>query len=118
MAHIWKFIGMYIMTGIVTHIGWTILFEIWIHKKVGGDGFVEAIEHYLALKVKLYDRHAGLHAGRMLLERMMAMDAGGWILVILATLVTWPVALFEDIAVYRPMTDYVHEQCANKSPES
>lgn len=118
MAHIWKFIGLYITVGIVTHLGWSILFEIWIHRKVGGDGFAEAVEHYIGLKVKLYDKYAGLHAGRMFLEQLLAMNAGGWIFCILATLAAWPVALFEDIAVYGPMVDYVHEQCANKSPES
>lgn len=118
MAHIWKFIGLYVMTGIVTHWGWTILFEIWVYRKIGDDDFGDAIAHYLGLKVKLYDKHAGLHSGKMLMESLMSMGAGGWILVILVTLVAWPVALFEDIAVYRPMTDYVYEQCANKSPES
>ena len=110
MHHIVKFIGMYLLAGLVIHWGWTIIYEIWIHHKVGGDRFGEAMNHYLGLKLKLYDKHAGIREAKMFLESLSSLGGGGWALMIAMTFVLWPVGLFEDIAVYRPMTDYVYEQ--------
>ena len=31
-----KYVGMYLLVGFVLHMGWTIIFEMWIHRKVGG----------------------------------------------------------------------------------
>jgi len=104
--NIMKYVGMYLLTGIVLHLGWTIIFEIWIEKKVGREHFSEAIAYYLGLKLRLYDKHSGLRQGKLFMEALLEKGAAGILLMIALTMVTWPAALFEDIAVYSDMVDY------------
>lgn len=95
-------------------MGWTIIFEMWIHRKVGGDNFSEAIAHYLGLKMRLYDKHAGLREAKLFLEGLAEKSAAAIILLIVLTMVVWPTAFYEDCAVYNDMVDYCHDVANNK----
>lgn len=104
-----KYVGLYLLVGFVLHMGWTIIFEMWIHRKVGGENFSEAIAHYLGLKMRLYDKHAGLREAKLFLEGLSEKGAAAIILLIILTMVVWPTAFFEDCAVYSDMCDYCRD---------
>lgn len=104
--NILKYVGMYLLAGFVLHMGWTIIFEMWIEKKVGREQFPEAIAHYLGLKLRLYDKHSGLREGKLFMEGLLEKGAAGILLMIALTMVIWPTAFFEDIAVYSDMVEY------------
>lgn len=112
--NILKYVGMYLLVGLVLHMGWTIIFEMWINRKVGDENFSEAIAHYLGLKMRLYDKHAGLREAKLFLEGLSEKGASAIVLLIVLTMVTWPAAFFEDIAVYSDMVDYVYDVTNNK----
>jgi len=109
-----KYVGMYLLAGFVLHMGWTIIFEMWIHRKVGGENFSEAITHYLGLKMRLYDKHAGLREAKMFLEGLPEKGAAAIILLIVLTMVVWPTAFFEDCAVHSDMVEYCCNVTNNK----
>lgn len=109
-----KYVGMYLLTGIVLHLGWTIIFEMWIERKVGREHFPEAIAYYLGLKLRLYDKHSSLREGKLFMEGLLEKGPAGILLMIALTMVTWPAALFEDIAVYSDMCDYVYDVIQGK----
>ncbi len=104
-----KYVGLYLLVGFVLHMGWSILFEMWIFRKVGGENFSEAITHYLGLKMRLYDKHAGLREAKLFLEGLSEKGAAAILLLIVLTMVVWPTAFFEDIAVYSDMVNYVYD---------
>jgi len=112
--NILKYVSLYLLVGFVLHMGWTIIFEMWIHRKVGGENFSEAITHYLGLKMRLYDKHAGLREAKLFLEGLSEKGAAAIILLIVLTIVVWPTAFFEDCAVYSDMVDYVYDVANNK----
>ena len=112
--NILKYVGLYLLVGFVLHMGWTIIFEMWIHRKVGSENFSEAITHYLGLKMRLYDKHAGLREAKLFLEGLSEKGAAAIVLLIVLTIVVWPTAFFEDIAVYSDMVDYCHDVANNK----
>ncbi len=112
--NIMKYVGMYLLAGFVLHMGWTIIFEMWIERKVGREHFSEAIAYYLGLKLRLYDKHSGLREAKLLMEGLLEKGAAGILLMIALTMVTWPAALFEDIAVYSDMCDYVYDVAHDK----
>ena len=95
-------------------MGWTIIFEMWIHRKVGKENFPDAIVHYLGLKMRLYDKHAGLREAKLFLEGLSEKGAAAIILLIILTIVFWPTAFFEDCAVYSDMCDYCRDVANNK----
>lgn len=109
-----KYVGMYLLAGFVLHMGWTIIFEMWIHRTVGKENFPEAIAHYLGLKMRLYDKHAGLREAKLFLEGLAGKGAGAIVLMIVLTIVVWPTAFFEDCAVYSDMCDYCRDVANNK----
>ena len=110
-----KYIGMYFLAGLVLHFGWTAIMEIWMYRRVGKDGFHETIQHYIALKTRLYDKHAGLREAKMMLDSLCAMGPGGWFLMILMSFVIWPIGVYEDIAVYSDTVDYVLAKTTKES---
>lgn len=112
--NILKYVGLYLLVGFVLHMGWTIIFEMWIHRKVGGENFYEAITHYLGLKMRLYDKHAGLKEAKLFLEGLSEKGAAAIILLIILTTVTWPAAFFEYCAVYSDMVEYCYDVANNK----
>jgi len=109
-----KYVGVYLLAGFVLHMGWTIIFEIWINKKVGSENFSEAIAHYLGLKMRLYDKHAGLREAKLFLEGLSEKGAAAILLLIVLTMVVWPTAFFEDCAVYSDMVEYCCNVANNK----
>ncbi len=109
-----KYVGMYLLAGFVLHMGWTIIFEMWIHRKVGKENFPDAIVHYLGLKMRLYDKHAGLREAKLFLDGLSEKGAAAIILLIILTIVVWPTAFFEDCAVYSDMCDYCRDVANNK----
>lgn len=112
--NILKCVGMYLLAGFVLHMGWTIIFEMWIHKKVGGENFGEAIAYYLGLKMQLYDKHTGLREAKAFMEAMLSKGTAAIALWVILTIAVWPVALFEDFAVYSDMCDYVYDVAQDK----
>ena len=117
--NILKYVGVYLLAGLVLHMGWTIIFEMWIHRKVGGENFSEAISYYLGLKMRLYDEHAGLREAKAVMEALLSNGAAAIVLLVALTMVIWPMALFEDFAVYNDMVNYVYEVTEKKeSPGS
>lgn len=95
-------------------MGWSILFEMWIEKKVGREHFPEAIAYYLGLKLRLYDKHSGLREGKLFMEGLLEKLPAGILLMIALTMVIWPTAFFEDCAVYSDMCDYCRDVANNK----
>ena len=112
--NIMKYVGMYLLTGIVLHWGWSIIFEMWIERKVGREHFSEAIAYYLGLKLRLYDKHSGLREGKLFMEELLEKGPAGLLLAVALTMVIWPTALFEDIAVYSDMCEYVYDVAQGK----
>jgi len=112
--NILKYVGVYLLAGFVLHMGWTLIFEVWIHNKVGSENFSEAIDFYLGLKMRLYDKHAGLREAKAFVEAMLSKGAAAIVLWIALTMVVWPVAMFEDFAVYNDMVSYVYDVAQGK----
>ena len=112
--NILKYVGLYLLVGFVLHMGWSMLFEMWIFRKVGGENFSEAITHYLGLKMRLYDKHAGLREAKLFLEGLSEKGAAAIVPLIILTMVVWPTAFFEDIAVYNDMVSYVLDTTEKK----
>ena len=108
-----KYVGMYLLAGFVLHMGWTLRFEMWIHRKVGKENFPDAIVHYLCLKMRLYDKHAGLREAKLCLDGLSEKGTAAIILLIVLTIVVWPTAFFEDCAVYSDMCDYCRDVANN-----
>lgn len=104
-----KYVGVYLLVGFIIHMGWTFIFECWIRKKVGSENFSEAVSYYLGLKMRLYDKYAGLKEAKAFMERMLESSAASILLWVAFTMVIWPVAFFEDCAVYNDMVNYVHD---------
>lgn len=109
-----KYVGIYLLAGIVIHMGWTILFEVWIRAKVGGEKFPEAMDYYLGLKLRLYDEHAGLREAKIVMEHILSKGAAGIVAWIALTMVIWPTAVYEDFAVYSDMVNYVMDVTEEK----
>ena len=115
--HIMAYVGKYILLGLILHFGWTTIMQVWMYHKVGKHRYDEALEHYMALKIKLYDKHSGLKEAKMFLEHLANMGGLAWAAMLAFTLVIWPIALFEDIAIYKPTFEYMLD-VANGEGES
>ena len=107
--NILKYVGVYLLAGFVLHCGWSIIFEMWIERKVGREHFQEAIAYYLGLKLRLYDKHSGLREGKLFMEGLFEKGPAGILLMIALTMVIWPTAFYEDVAVYSDMCKYVYD---------
>jgi hypothetical protein len=109
-----RYVGLYLLIGFVLHMGWTIIFEIWINHKVGSKNFPDAIVHYLWLKEQLYDKHAILQSVKVAMEEMLSNGFAFIILGVLLTTIIWPISVCEDLAVYSDMCEYVYDVAREK----
>lgn len=117
--NIMRYVGLYLIAGFVLHAGWAIVFAIWIHSKVGGKNFSEAMCHHLWLKMRLYEKNIALREVKVAIEEMLSKNAAGFILWIALSIFVWPIGLFENFAVYSDMCDYVYDVAqGKKSSES
>ena len=112
-----RYVGLYLLVGFVLHMGWTIIFMSWVRRNVGRENFSEATAYYMGLKIQLYDKYSGLREAKLFIDQICDKGIAGLLLLIVLTLMTWPVAFFEDCVIYSDMVEYVHD-VTDKSSDS